>query len=904
MIARVIAQRWMSGWTALGALTTVAAGGACALAIGGAPAPRAAVAASRTAAPARLAMSFEANRGQAPRAVDFLAHGDGFAVGLGRGEVRVALSSPQGRLSHVRLATPGGRLGTPVAAGPRTGRVSYLVGDRSRWLRDVPTFTGVRYHGVWPGIDLAFRGTDGSLEYDLDVAPHADPRAIDLTLPGATSIRGDGQGGAIVRARGGATLRMAPPVSFQNGPGGRTPVPSRLLVGGGHVRVALGAYDRSQALVIDPSVAFSTFGGGHSTVATGVGADAANNVYIAGNAAQGDDLATTAGSIQTTYGGGYDDVFVQKLNPSGTAVQYATYLGSVHEDYAYGLAVDGAGNAYVTGTTNAPSGAGAFPTTGGAFQTAYGGGYFDGFVAKLNPSGTGLTYSTLIGGAGQDGSYGIGLGADGSAYLTGNFPNFHGCDGLATAKISPSGGALSWFSCTPGAVGHGVAVDPSGNVYVGGLAQAAMTTTSGVVQTALQGPMYANNSFVEKFTSGGTLVYRTFLAGGASASNSGEAIAVDAAGNAYLTGVSTAPFPTTAGAVQTTSPGGNDAYVIKLNPTASAVVYSTLLGGSSTDHGYGITVDGAGHAYVTGSAAEGYPTTGDAAQGYYAGGSGDAFLTELAADGKSLVYSTYLGGNGQDSGHAAAMAPNGNVLVAGGAGGPFPVTVGAANMTANSGAFVTEIGAPVPGGGGGTVTTGTGTGGGGTPSTDPPGTPGPTTTAPGLVLTLTTSKGEQITVTTAEGQEAYAELDRHLLGGLTGDDMARLLANGGFSVQIPLTYPAYPGAYSGSGSASPSGIPGYNGQGVGGGSPVGYDSAAKKKVKPVVLFSFKKSFAKLGTYKFKVKLTKAGMKLMRAAVKAKKKLKVSVSVSVAAKGHKTVRHTSSVTLKPGKQRGK
>jgi hypothetical protein len=278
MIARVPAQRWMRGWTALGALATVAVGGACAVAIGGSAAPHEAAAASRMAAPARLAMSFEANRGQAPRSVDFLAHGDGFAVGLGRGEVRIALSSPQGRLSHVRLATPGGRLGTPVADGPRAGRVSYLVGDRSRWLRDVPTFPGVRYRAVWPGIDLAFRGTDGSLEYDLHVAPRADPHAIDLTLPGATSVRSDGRGGAIVSARDGATLRMAPPVSFQTGDGGQTAVTSRLVVGGGHVRVALGAYDRSRALVIDPSVAFSTFGGGKSSIATGVGADTANNV--------------------------------------------------------------------------------------------------------------------------------------------------------------------------------------------------------------------------------------------------------------------------------------------------------------------------------------------------------------------------------------------------------------------------------------------------------------------------------------------------------------------------------------------------------------------------------------------------------------------------------------------------
>lgn len=899
MIARVSGQRWISRYTALGALGTVAVGGACALALGGSAGPREATAgagapAPRTAGPARVAMSFEANRGQAPRAVQFLAHGDGFAVGLQRGAVRLALSSPHGRLAHVRLTTPGGALGTPVADGARAGHVSYLVGDRSRWLRDVPAYTGARYRAVWPGIDLAFRGTDGTLEYDLHVAPHADPRAIDLALPGATSVRGDGHGGALVRAAGGATLRMAPPTSFQ----GSDPVASRLVVAGGHVRVALGAYDHSRALVIDPSVAFSTFAGGHYGTALGVGADASDNVYIAGQAAQGDDLATTPGATQGANAGGYYDAFVQKLNPSGTAVLYATYFGSTHEDDARAIAVDAAGNAYVTGTTNAPSG---FPTTSGAFQPAYGGGYYDGYVAKLNPTGTTLLYSTLVGGAGQDGSYGIGLAGDGSAIFTGNFPNFHGCaDGLATGELSPSGGALSWFTCTPGAVGHGVAMDASGNAYVGGLAQPSMTTTPGAAQSALQGQAYANNSFVEKFTPGGALTYRTFLGGGPGASNSGEAIAVDGSGNAYLTGASTATFPASSGAFQTTSPGGNDAYVIKLNAAGSQVLYATLLAGSSLDRGEGIAVDGAGHAYVTGQANGGFPVTGDAAQGYYVGGSGDAFLTELAADGRSLVYSTYLGGTGQDSGYAAAMAPNGNVLIAGSAGGPFPVTAGAADTTANSGSFVASIGAPVAGGGGGITQPGDGQPTTST-ATDPSGTPPPTATAPGLVLTLTTSNGQQITVTTAAGQEAYAELERHLLGGLSGDDMARLLANGGFSVQIPLTYPAYPGAYSGSGSASPSGIPGYDGQGVGGGSPVGYDSAAKKKAKPVVLFSFKKSFTKLGTYKFKVKLTKAGTKLLRAANKAKKKLKVSVSVSVAAKGKKTVKHTSSVTLKPGKR---
>jgi hypothetical protein len=850
-------------------------------------------ASTRAVRPARLPMTFEVNRGQAPRSVRFLAHGGGFAVGFGRGAVQLALSAPQRPTSHVRLTATGGTLGTPVADGRRAGRVSYLAGARSTWLTDLPTFPAVRYRAVWPGIDLAFRGTAGILEYDLHVAPHADPAAVDLALAGASVVRGDGHGGAVVRVRGGGVLRMAPPVSFQDGPTGRDAVASRLVADDGHVRVALGAYDHSRALVIDPSVAFSTFAGGRFSVATGVAADAADNVYVTGNAAQGDDLVTTAGSYKPTYAGSYYDAYVQKLNPSGTAVIYSTYLGGTSSDSAYGLAVDPSGNAYVTGTTGNAAG---FPTTSGALQTGYGGGAADGFIAKLNPTGTDLVYSTLIGGSQQDGSYAIAVGTDGSAYFTGNFPGYGGCstDGLATGRLDPAGSALSYYTCNPGAVGHGIAVDGTGAAYVGGLAQAAMTTTSGVVQATRQGEdQYANNSFAQKLSPTGSVVYRTFLGGGPSADDSANAIAVDSAGNAYITGVSTATLPTTVGAVQTTSPGGDDAFVTKLNASGSQLLYQTLLGGTGSDNGHGIAVDSAGHAYVTGAGTPSFPVTGDSAQAEFGGSFSDAFLTELAADGKSLVYSTFLGGPGQDIGYAAAMAPNGNVLFAGGAGGAFPVTNGAADMTAGTGSFVADIGAPVAGGPP-TLTTTTGTDG-----TTTVVTTSSAPTAPGLVKTLTTSNGQTITLTTAPGQEGYAQLERHLLGGLSGDDMARLLANGGFSIQIPLTYPAYPGTYSASGSASPSGIPGYNGQGVGGGSPVGYDSA-KKKVKRVVLFAFRKTYPKLGTYKVKIKLTKAGTKLLRAAVKAKKKLKVSMTVTVAAKGHKTVRHTSSVTLKVGK----
>jgi hypothetical protein len=903
-----VGRRTMAGVV----LAAVGAGGVAAALVGGA---EHVVAAQRAVTPAALPLTFEANRGQAPAAVRFVAHASGATLGFARGDVRIAARDGQ-----LRMTAVGGRLGEPLAAAPRPGRVNYLVGaDRARWVRDVPTYGSVRYRSVWPGIDLLFRGTQGALEYDAQVAPGADPRRIALALPGAEDVRVTRDGGVTATLAGRPALRMAPPVAYQDGADGRrTSVPSRLVVRAhGHVSFALGAYDHSRPLTIDPSVALSSFVGGRSSVIVGVGADAQSDVYVAGHAAGTNDLATTPGAYQPAHAGsasdGSDDVVVEKLNPSGTAVLYATYLGTSGFDYATGLAVDAAGNAYISGTTNATTG---FPTTGGALQTGYGGGYADGYVVKLDPTGRSLVYSTLIGGSGQDSMRNVALHGDGSVSFGGTFPSYHGCDsrGGAVGRLNGAGSALSFYTCVSGGVPYGVAVGPGDSTYVAGLTQSAsfgsIATTPGAAQGAFSGKdMYANNAFAQKYDASGTVVYSTFLGGGATASDSAAAIAVDAGGNAYVTGVSTgAAFPTTSGAVQTAPAGGNDAFALKLNPAGTSVLYATLLGGTATDRGEGIAVDGDGHAYVTGAATAGFPVTSDAAQPGFGGSFSDAYLTELATDGKSLVYSTYLGGSGQDSGYGAAMAPNGNVLFGGGAGGPFPVTNGAANTTAGSGGFVAEIGAPVAGGGGGLG----GGGGGQTTTTTVTGTDGTTTTvtivtpvtAPGLVETLTTSSGQQITIRTLPGQEGYAALEQHLLGGLSGDDMARLLANGGCSIQIPLTYPAYPGTYSGQGTASPSGIPGYDGQGVGGGAPPGYDSAvaaaAGRRARPVTLFTFRHTYARLGTYTAKVRLTAAGKRLLRAANKAHKKLRVSVSVTVAARGHRTVSHRSSVTLRPGR----
>ncbi|WP_445147662.1 DUF7948 domain-containing protein [Baekduia sp. Peel2402] len=893
----------------LGAVIALAGGGGAAAVVVAGLGQDGVVAPARQVTPAALPLTFEANRGQAPEAIRFVAHASGSTLGFTRGDVRVALRNAQIRM----VAANGGRLGEPLATEPQAARANYLIGpDASRHLRDIPTYGQIRYRAVWPGIDLVFRGTQGALEYDAHVAANADPTKIALALPGAERVRATPDGGVVATA-GGQSLRMAPPVAFQLDPTThrRVPVASRMVVRHHHVGFVLGRYDHARPLVIDPSVALSSFVGGKASVITAVGADGQSNVYVAGSAGSGNDLATTPGAYQPAHAGsasdGSTDAVIEKLNPSGTAVLYATYLGTSGFDYANGLAVDTAGNAYISGTTNAPTG---FPVTSGALQTSYGGSYSDGYIAKLDPTGAHLVYSTLIGGSGQDSVRGLALASDGSVSFAGNLPNYGGCtsQGGAVGRLNAAGSALSFYTCIPGSAPAGVAVDGTGNTYVTGLSQSlsfgSIATTPGAAQSAFSGKdMYANNAFAQKYSTAGAVIYSTFLGGSPTASDSGTAIAVDGSGNAYVTGVSTtAGFPTTSGALQTSSPGGDDAFALKLNAAGTSVTYATLLGGTGSDRGQGIAVDGAGHAYVTGAATAGFPTTSDAAQPGFGGNFSDAFLTELAADGKSTIYSTYLGGSGQDIGYAAAMAPNGNVLFAGSAGGPFPYTNGAANTTQAAGGFVTEVGTPVPGGGGGLgggqTTTTTVTNGDGTTSTITTTTPAP----PGLVETLTTSKGDVITISTLPGQEGYAALERHLLGGISADDMARLLRNGGFSVQIPLTYPAYPGTYSGYGTASSSGIPGYNGQGVGGGAPPGYGFATTaKKAKPVVIFLFRKTYTKLGTYTAKVKLTPAGKKLLLAANRAQKKLKVTVSVKVAAKGHKTVRHHGSVTLKPGKK---
>jgi len=389
----------------------------------------------------------------------------------------------------------------------------------------------------------------------------------------------------------------------------------------------------------------------------GIVVDAAGNAYVTGFTAS-TDFPTTAGAFQTAFAGsgpfGFGDAFVTKLDPTGSALVYSTYLGGSSDDLGSGIAVDTAGNAYVTGgaSTN-------FPTTAGAFQTTFASTSsinLDAFVTKLNPTGSGAVYSTYIGGSGGDS-------------------------------------------------GSGIAVDGAGNAYVtGGTNSADFPTTAGAFQTTFTNAFdFDTDAFVTKLDStGSSLVYSTYLGG--SSTESGAGIAVDASGSAYVTGQTESfDFPTTPGAFQPVAPNSlSDAFVTKFDAAGSALVYSTRLGGSRNDVGYGIAVDADGNAYVTGGTfSDDFPTTPGAFQALHVGG-WDAFVTKLHPTGSLLLYSTYLGGSGGspehggglDLGQGIAVDTARNAYVTGQTiSSNFPTTVGAFQMALSGGrdAFVAKI---------------------------------------------------------------------------------------------------------------------------------------------------------------------------------------------------------------------
>jgi len=496
----------------------------------------------------------------------------------------------------------------------------------------------------------------------------------------------------------------------------------------------VGAYDPQKVLVLDPVILlYAGYIGGSGGVGLdigeGIAVDSAGNAYVAGFTAS--DEATfpvTVGPDLTFKGGsgfGYD-AFVAKVNPSGTALVYAGYIGGSGDDYGTGIAVDSTGNAYVTGYTFSTEAT--FPVTVGPDLTFNGDvSTFnnDAFVVKVNPSGTALIYAGYIGGSDGDGGFGIAVDSTSNAYVTGitfsteaTFPvtvgpdltfNASACCGDAfVAKVNPSGTALDYAGYI-GGLGHdfgtGIAVDSTGNAYVTGhtfSTEATFPVTVGPDLTYNGDGIEVGDAFVAKVNPLGTaLDYAGYIGG--SDGDAGEGIAVDSTGNAYVAGhtfSTEATFPVTVGPDLTYNGGGlrfGDAFVAKVNPSGTALVYAGYIGGSSNDQGRGIAVDSTGNAYVTGrttSTEATFPVTQGPDLTYSDGF--DAFVAKVNTSGTALIYAGYIGSPVTDNGRGIAVDSTGNAYVIGdtrSTEASFPVTVGP-DLTFNGerDAFVAKIG--------------------------------------------------------------------------------------------------------------------------------------------------------------------------------------------------------------------
>jgi hypothetical protein len=527
------------------------------------------------------------------------------------------------RYGHVvRLRLLGANIhAEPTGLHQLPGFFNYFIGnDPSRHAVNVPRFAEVRLSGVYPGIDLQYYFDGGQPRFDFIVQPGADPSQIRFSMEGAEAVYvKEGQTLAFRTRFGEAVLTKL--YAYQ----GERAVESRFVAEGSTYRIAVGAYDPTQPLAIDPLVYSILLGREKGDIGYDIAVDASGCAYITGWT-KSPDFPTTTGAYDTSHNG-HTDVFVTKLSPDGRTLRYSTFLGGRDSEGGKAIAVDASGCAYITGLTESPD----FPTTPGAYNTSYNGGGdypYDAFFTKLSPDGRTLLYSTFLGGSSADVGLAIAVDASGCAYITGgtespNFPttpgaydpSYNGNGDVFVTKLSPDGRTLLYSTFLGGSsadVALAIAVDASGCAYITGYTSSSdFPTTPG----AYYDPSYNGDAdaFVTKLSpDGSTLRYSTFLGGSKEEGGISEGIdiavdakgidiAVDASGCAYITGYTESPdFPTTPGAYDPSYNGDADAFVTKLSPDGSTLLYSTFLGGREKDEGIAIAVDGSGCAYITG----------------------------------------------------------------------------------------------------------------------------------------------------------------------------------------------------------------------------------------------------------------------------------------------------------------
>jgi Beta-propeller repeat len=576
-----------------------------------------------------LPVAFEAHQGPADPQVRFTARSQGASLALmDDGGALLSRLGADGARHAVRLFLEGARP-CPAAEGEgERGTSNYFRGnDPAQWRTGIPTWDRVRYDGVWPGIDLVYYATQGQFEHDFIVAPGADPGAITLRFEGVDAKTGaldttvDGEGNLQLAGSG---LTLQAPRIYQELGGTRQQVTGHYVPAGpGRTRIAVDAYDLEKPLVIDPVIVFSSFlGGSDEDVVSEVTVDSAGNTYVAGGTVS-DDFPTVNPAFSTHQG---FDIIMAKISADGSHLIYSTYLGSSENDRGLGgIAVDAAGDAYISGWVSAPD----FPVLNALQPTLRG--LSDLYVAKLNPTGA-LAYSTYLGGSSYEyappGAT-IKVRPDGTAYITGasssaDFPQVHAIQ----TGLAPNAGCL--FLGLPD--------------YPDSCLDVTLTVIS---------------------PNGDQILYSTLWGG--PGDDVPQAIAIDPSGAAYILGSTSSPGFPLVNPFQSQLKGGADLFVMKIRPDGTPPVYATLLGGNGNDDPREVRVDAEGNAYVfTQTASTDLPVkNANAVQPTYGGGPDDWYLAKINPRGTGLDYATYFGGPGFESAQTMGVDALGNVAMSG-----------------------------------------------------------------------------------------------------------------------------------------------------------------------------------------------------------------------------------------------
>jgi len=653
----------------------------------------------------RIELSFERNDGQFDSRVKFLSRHPGYNLALTGDEAVMQFTTPKSS-SSIRMKFLGHRRNMKVEGVERMATSTNYLRGGSRQKTNVPSFKRVLYSDVYRGIDVEYHGDGRLLEYDFIVKPGANPDAIRIGFSGVRYKSIDSSGDLILNADGPPLVQRKPRV-YQNIDGQEKIVEAAYVLTQGHVSFKVGAYDKTRPLVIDPVLLYSTFfGGSGSEIAYGLAVDGQGAMYVAGVTNSGD--FPLAAGVQGTYGGGTSDAFVFKLDPTGTQLVYSTFIGGIGADEAHAIAVDAGGSAYITGYTqsnnfpivngfqkgrgggqdayflklnasgtaidystflggsqddrgfalalDAGNNAYITGTTGSAnfpllnpFQSSNAGGFADAFVTKIGPAGN-IIYSTFVGGVGNDNPLGIAVDGNGAAYVTGwttsvNFPLANpfqarfggtvtpiGPDDVFVFKLNPAGRALEYSTYVGGTAsdeGTRIAVDSAGSAYVTGFSSSVNFPVQRPYQATLNG-LTSTDAFVLKLApDGASLVYSTYFGGFQQESGSG--IAVDSAGAVYITGFTTSFDLPTANQIQASLGGDRDAFVAKFDPGGNVLVFSTFLGASAADGGVSLALDASRNIYVAGfTNSPDFPIAGAFQPGYNPGQ--DAFVSKLNAE--------------------------------------------------------------------------------------------------------------------------------------------------------------------------------------------------------------------------------------------------------------------------------